>query len=137
MKLPIWYCEFQRYNLKSNQLCLVHTMCSINSFIILSILFFCFLGPHLWHMEAPRLGVESELQLPIYTTATATLDLSCVCDLHYSSRQHQSLNPLSGARDRTRVLMDPSWVRYHGATTGTPINGIYYGMFTFCVLYIY
>ena len=24
---------------------------------------FCFLGPHLWHMEIPRLGVESELQL--------------------------------------------------------------------------
>ena len=24
-------------------------------------LFFVFLGPHLWHMEVPRLGVESEL----------------------------------------------------------------------------
>ena len=23
-----------------------------------------FLGPHPWHMEIPRLGVESELQLP-------------------------------------------------------------------------
>ena len=23
--------------------------------------FFCFLGPHPWHMEVPRLGVESEL----------------------------------------------------------------------------
>ena len=31
---------------------------------------FCFLGPHLWHMEVPRLGVEWELQLPAYTTAT-------------------------------------------------------------------
>ena len=29
---------------------------------------------HLWHMEVPRLGVESELQLPAYTTATATRD---------------------------------------------------------------
>ena len=28
-----------------------------------------FLGPHLRHMEVPRLGVESELQLPTYTTA--------------------------------------------------------------------
>ena len=27
-------------------------------------LFFVFLGPHLWHMEVPRLGVELELQLP-------------------------------------------------------------------------
>ena len=27
-------------------------------------------------MEVPRLGVESELQLPAYATATATPDLS-------------------------------------------------------------
>ena len=26
--------------------------------------FFSFLGPHLWHMEVPRTGVKSELQLP-------------------------------------------------------------------------
>ena len=31
-------------------------------------------------MEVPRLGVELELQLPAYTTATATRDLSHVCD---------------------------------------------------------
>ena len=37
--------------------------------------FFCFLGPHtkkhggVWHMEVPKLGVESELQLLVYTTA--------------------------------------------------------------------
>ena len=29
---------------------------------------------HLWHMDVLRLGVKSELQLPTYTTATATLD---------------------------------------------------------------
>ena len=34
--------------------------------------YFCFLGPHLKHMQVPRPGVESELQLPTYTTATAT-----------------------------------------------------------------
>ena len=34
---------------------------------------FCFLGPHLQHMDAPRLGwVELELQLPATATATAT-----------------------------------------------------------------
>jgi len=39
--------------------------------------FFVFLGLHLWHMEVPRLGVNSELQqLLAYTTATAMLDLS-------------------------------------------------------------
>ena len=38
------------------------------------ILFFLFLGPHLQHMEVPRLGIELELQLPAYTTATTTRD---------------------------------------------------------------
>ena len=39
-----------------------------------------FLGPQPWHMEGPRLGVESELQPPAYTTATAMRDLSHICD---------------------------------------------------------
>ena len=51
-------------------------------------LFTVFLGPHPQHMEVPRLGVELELQLPAYTTATATRDLSHVCELHHSSQQH-------------------------------------------------
>ena len=65
-------------------------------------------------MQVPRLGVQSEeLQLPAYTTATATLDLSHICDLHRSSQQHQILNPLSEARNGICVLMDASRVRYH------------------------
>ena len=47
-------------------------------------------------MEVPRLWVESELQLPAYTTATAMRDLSQVYILHHSSRQGQisvRLNP--------------------------------------------
>ena len=63
-------------------------------------------------MEVPRLGVESELQLPAYTTATATLDQSCICDLHHSSWQRRIFNPQSEARDQTHVLMDTSCVRY-------------------------
>ena len=43
---------------------------------------FFFLWLHLRHMEVPRLGVNSELQLPVYTIAAATHDLSCVCNLH-------------------------------------------------------
>ena len=34
---------------------------------------------------------ELELQLPAYTTVTATWDLSGICDLHQSSRQHRYL----------------------------------------------
>ena len=73
-------------------------------------IYFVFLGPHVWHMEVPKLRVQSELQLPEYTTATATSDLSHICDLHHSSWQCRILNPLSEARDRTRVLTDASWV---------------------------
>ena len=61
-------------------------------------------------MEVPRLGVESELQLLAYATATATQDLKCGYDLHHSSWQHWILNPLSRARDQTQVLMDTSQV---------------------------
>ena len=63
-------------------------------------------------MEVPRLGVELELQLPAYTTATATPDLSRICDLHRSSRQYQILNPLREANDQTHVLVVTSQVRY-------------------------
>ena len=31
--------------------------------------FFCFVEPHLCHMEIPRLGVKSQLQLLVYTAA--------------------------------------------------------------------
>ena len=62
-------------------------------------------------MEVPRLGVTLELQLLAYTTATVMQDLSCICDLHRSSRQRRILNPLSEARDQTRNLMDASQVR--------------------------
>ena len=74
--------------------------------------FFCLflLGPHPWHMEVPKLGIKSELQLWVHTTVTETPDLSCICDLHCSSWQYQILNPLSEARDQTCILMDTSRV---------------------------
>ena len=74
-------------------------------------IFFVFiLGPHLWHMEVPRLGVESELQLPTYTMTTAMWDPSHVHDLHHSSQQHQISNPLREARDGTCILVGTSQV---------------------------
>ena len=68
------------------------------------------LGLLLRHVEVSRLGVESELQLPPYARATATWHLSSICDLHRSFWQHWILNPLSEARDWTRILMDSSRV---------------------------
>ena len=55
--------------------------------------FFCFLGLHSQHMEVPRLGVESELQLLAYATATAMWDPSLVFSLHHSSWQHRIPRP--------------------------------------------
>ena len=81
---------------------------------------FAFLGPHPWHMEGPRLGVKSELQLPAYTTATAMQDLSHLFDLHQSSWQRWILNPMSKARDQTRNPMFPGQIHFYCAMTGTP-----------------
>ena len=60
-------------------------------------------------MEALELGVEPELQLPAYATATAMQDLSHICNLCRSLQQCQIFYPLSKARDRTRILMDTMW----------------------------
>ena len=78
-----------------------------------------FLGPHPRHMEVLRLGIESELQLPAYTTSTAMQDPSHICNLHHSSRQHRILNPMSEARDQTQNLRVPSWICFCCPTMGT------------------
>ena len=65
----------------------------------LFIYLFCVLGPQPQHMEVPRLGVQSELWLLAYTTATVTQDPSPICNLHHSSQKHWILNALSEARD--------------------------------------
>ena len=69
---------------------------------------------HLGHKEVPRQGVESELQLLVYATATATAtwDLSHVCNLYHSSWQCQILNPLSKGRDQTRIFIDISRIHF-------------------------
>ena len=82
--------------------------------------FFCLLGLHLWHMEVPRPGVQLELQLTAYTTATATSDLSGICNLHHSSHQCQILNLLSKARNWTHSLMVPCQIHFCCTVTGTP-----------------
>ena len=57
-------------------------------------------------MEVPRLGVESELQLPAYTTVMATSDPSRICDLRCRLQQRPNLNPPIKARDQTSIFMD-------------------------------
>ena len=53
-----------------------------------------------------------------YPTARAMQDPSCLCDLHHRSWQWRILNPLSEARDWTRMVT--SLVCYHWVTMGTP-----------------
>ena len=55
-------------------------------------------------MEVPGLGVDSELQLSAYTTATP--DLGCICDLYRSLWQCRIVNPVTGARDQTCIFID-------------------------------
>ena len=94
-----------------------------NSFFFLFLLFFFFLEPHPQQMEVPRLGVQSEVQLPDDTTDTATRDPSLICDLHTRAHgQCQIPNPLHEARERTHILMDTSWVCFCCATRGAPKN---------------
>ena len=69
-------------------------------------------------MEVPRLGVESELRLVAY--ATATQDPRLVCNLHRSSQQGGILNPPSRGRDRTCNLVDTSWIHFRCIMMGTP-----------------
>ena len=64
------------------------------------------------------------------------LDLSCICNLHHGSRQHQILNPLSEAGDCTCILMDTSQVRYWWAMMGTPWKKSYLLTFKVRDLYI-
>ena len=80
-------------------------------FLLLSL--FCFLGPHPRHVEVPRPGVKSELQLPASTTATATPDPGRILNLRCSLRQCRILDPLQEAGDQTCILMDPSQVHFH------------------------
>ena len=71
--------------------------------------FFVFLQSHLRHMEVPRPGVQSELQLPAYATAPATWYLSHICVLCLSLWQCGIRNSLSeAASDRilTETMLD-------------------------------
>ena len=53
--------------------------------------FFFFSWLHLAGMAVRSLGVELELQLPAYTTATATQDPRHVCNLHHNLGNARSL----------------------------------------------
>ena len=51
-------------------------------------MYLCFLGLHSRNMAVPKLGVKLELQLPTYPTATATQDLSHICDVYAAAHSN-------------------------------------------------
>ena len=65
---------------------------------------FIFFLLQLWHMDVPRLGVESELQLGPMPTTMAALDPSCICNLCQSLQQCWILYPLSKPGVEGQVL---------------------------------
>ena len=74
----------------------------VNQVFFCFFFFFFFLGPHPQHMEFPRLGVESDLQLPAYATSHSnwgsephlrpTPQLMATPDLR-PTEESQGLNP--------------------------------------------
>ena len=85
-------------------LCFFHLLAAVNvhvqvGFVLFCFCFFVFLRPRLQPVDVPKLGVESQLQLPACPTATAMQELSCACSCQHSSQQHWLLNLLSEARD--------------------------------------
>ena len=70
------------------------------SYTVSIYLFVCFLELHLRHTEVPRLGVESELQLPPYATGTVTQDPSLISATYTTARGNtRFLTHLSKAED--------------------------------------
>ena len=109
-----------RYTLKTFQIVFKGFQFPFFFFWFSFIFIFCFLGSNPRHMEVPRLGVELELQLLAYTTATAMPDPSPICDLHYGSQQGWILDPLIEAREcQPCILLDTSWIFFCCATKGT------------------
>ena len=84
--------------------------------------FFVILGSHPQHMEVPRLGVKSKLQLQAHTSATATHYPSHICDIHHSSQQ------LLTHWEKPGIEPVSSWILTgfinHWAMTGTPCGSL-------------
>ena len=104
---PLLDCSRQR--LGRDEASLLNQVQRFGGFVVVVLLFRAAPAAYGGSQARGLIGV----QLLTYTTATATPDLSSICNLHHNSRQHQILNPLSKTRDQTGIHMDTSGVHYH------------------------
>ena len=85
------------------------------SSLFLSFLIPFFLLLPLWHIEVPRLGVKSELQLQAYFTAMATWhtshNMGCKPRLQPMLHFAATLNTLSEVRDQNCILIDTNLLK--------------------------
>ena len=79
-------------------------------------------------MEVATLRVKSELQLLAYTTAAATRDQAASATY---TTAHGNTGPLTHLE---RPGIEPNWIRFCCATTGTPILSIYLFVYVFVSL---
>ena len=92
-------------------------------FLLNKIIIFSFLWLHLQHMEVPRLGVKSELQLPAYATVKAmeTQVQSGICNLHHSC-DTSSLTHWLRPGNQTQIHLHTSWILNPLSHNGNPLN---------------
>ena len=80
-------------------------------------LLFCFLGPPLRHMEVPKSELQPQPEQRGIWAASVTYTTA-------HSNIGPLFNPLSKARDRTRILMDTSQICFCCATVGIPVEAL-------------
>ena len=95
------------------------SMAGTTLFCFYFILFFLFMAAPVAQGRSQARG-QIRVAAEAYITAVATLDPSCISNLHCSFQHHRIFNPLSEARDGTRILVDSRWICFCCATTGTP-----------------
>ena len=101
---PPGWCRPPLHGKILNPLLRAYARASISCLFIYLCVYLFILGLYVQHMEVPRPGVKLELQLPAYTTAPATQDLSHNCDLCRILWQHRIFNPPREASDTVLVL---------------------------------
>ena len=90
--------------------------------------FFPFLGPHLQHREVPKQGIELELQLPAYDTATARATPHLSCTVTYASVCSNAGSLTHCARPGIEPASSPTLYQVLNplSPTGTP-SGLLFG----------